>query len=197
LNLFSRKNPLYLALVHYPVVNRNHEMIASAITNLDLHDLARLACTYDLPACYIVTPLTDQQDLARQLISHWCDGVGKELHPHRGQALERLRIVDDIHRARQEILEGWGRPPLVWATSAQHQTPVLSHHSARQQLQAASGLQPILLLLGTAWGLVSTALDGADAVLEAIPGRAGYNHLSVRCAAAILVDRLFSNEEAH
>jgi hypothetical protein len=178
------------------VVNRNHEVIASAITNLDLHDLARLACTYDLPACYIVTPLMDQQDLARQLISHWCEGVGKELHPHRKQALERLRLVDDVDRARREILAEWGKPPLLWATSAQQQGPVLNHRSARRQLQAASGLQPILLLLGTAWGLASTLAAEADAVLEAIPGRAGYNHLSVRCAAAILVDRLCGDEDA-
>ncbi len=60
-------NPLlYLALVHYPVLNRRGEEIASAVTNLDLHDLARLACTYELPACYVVTPLQDQQDLVRR-----------------------------------------------------------------------------------------------------------------------------------
>jgi hypothetical protein len=30
-----------VALVHYPVVNRNGETIGSAVTNLDLHDIAR------------------------------------------------------------------------------------------------------------------------------------------------------------
>jgi len=56
---------LYVALVHYPVLNRKGEIIASALTNLDLHDLARTARTYNIPSCYIVTPLKDQQALAR------------------------------------------------------------------------------------------------------------------------------------
>ncbi|MBT8351253.1 MAG: RNA methyltransferase, partial [Deltaproteobacteria bacterium] len=37
---------LYVALVHYPVVNKNGDVIASAVTNLDLHDIARAAKTY-------------------------------------------------------------------------------------------------------------------------------------------------------
>jgi hypothetical protein len=174
------------------VVNRNQEVIASAITNLDLHDLARLTCTYDLPACYVVTPLRDQQDLAHQLIAHWCNGVGKRLHPHRGQALERLRIVDDLPRVLQGIQAEWGAPPVVWASSAQPQPAALCHGEARRQLQgAASGASsPRLLLLGTAWGLAPKVLAGVDAVVAAIPGCSGYNHLSVRCAAAVLVDRL-------
>ena len=48
---------LFLALIHYPVLNRMGDIIASAITNLDLHDLARSCRTYGVPACYIVTPL--------------------------------------------------------------------------------------------------------------------------------------------
>ena len=37
---------LYLALVHYPVVNRRGEVIVSALINLDLHDIARAAKTF-------------------------------------------------------------------------------------------------------------------------------------------------------
>jgi hypothetical protein len=179
-------------------VNRNHEVIASAVTNLDLHDLARLTCTYDLPACYIVTPLKDQQDLVRQLIAHWCTGVGKQLHPQRGQALERLRLVDDISQVLQGIRAEWGESPVVWASSAQAQPSALSHGEARRQLQHAAfgSSSPRLLLLGTAWGLAPKVLAGVDAVVAAIPGFSGYNHLSVRCAAAILVDRLLDSERA-
>jgi hypothetical protein len=180
-----------MALVHYPVVNRNSEVIASAITNLDLHDLARLGRTYDMPGCYIVTPLKDQQSLAKRLIAHWCEGVGKELHPARCEALRCLRVVDDIARVRQDIYREWGEEPTVWATTASRQAAALPYREARRQL---SEPRPKLILLGTAWGLAPSLLLETDAVLETIRWEGAYNHLSVRCAAAILVDRLLGSE---
>lgn len=178
------------------MVNRHHEVIASAITNLDLHDLARLARTYGLPGCFVITPLQDQQVLAKQLISHWCEGIGRELHPHRWQALELLRIVDDIGIAQATITAEVGDMPLLWATSAHPASSTLSHRQARQLLRASAprDAAAYLLLLGTAWGLTPSVLAACDAVLEPICGGSGYNHLSVRCAAAILVDRLLGPE---
>jgi hypothetical protein len=44
----------------------------------------------------------------------------------------------------------------------------------------------------TGYGLADTVLEQADALLEPIRGRDGYNHLSVRSAAAILFDRLLA-----
>jgi hypothetical protein len=184
--------PLYIALVHYPVVNRKGDVIASAVTNLDLHDMARSACTYEVPACFIVTPLKDQQALTGRLIGHWCEGVGKQLHPDRGRALERLRMVDSIADARNEIRAQWGKPPIVWATTARERPGALTHGEARNHLVQRGS--PFLLLFGTAWGLDESVLEEADAVLEGIRGINGYNHLSVRCAAAILMDRLLRRE---
>lgn len=177
-----------MALVHYPVVNRKGETIASAITNMDLHDMARTSRTYAVPACYIVTPLRDQQALSRRLLDHWCKGIGKELHPDREEALKHLRIADDIDAVKEEIHGEWGEAPLVWATTAREQPGALTHRQARRRLMNAR--RPCLLLFGTAWGLAPVVLSEADAILHAIPGRGGYNHLSVRCAAAILMDRL-------
>ncbi|MGV8074652.1 MAG: RNA methyltransferase [Syntrophobacteraceae bacterium] len=188
----DRNPPLYVALVHYPVVNRKGDVIASAVTNLDLHDFARTSCTYDVPACFIVTPLEDQKVLAGKLLRHWCEGLGRELHPDRGQALDRLRVVDSIADAGDEIRAQCGKPPILWATTARRYSGALGHREAVQQL--AQGSSPILLLFGTAWGLAASVLEEADAVLEGIRGLNGYNHLSVRCAAAILMDRLLYGE---
>jgi hypothetical protein len=172
-------------------LNRKGETIASAITNLDLHDLARAARTYEIPACFIVTPLKDQQVLANRLLGHWCEGVGKELHSDREEALRRLRVVDSIEVAKSEIEASCGQSPTVWATSARELSGALAHRRARQWLaDAIQTGSPCLLLLGTGWGLAPSVLDEADAVLESIRGIDGYNHLSVRCAAAILMDRL-------
>jgi hypothetical protein len=179
---------LFLALIHYPVVNRRGETIASAITNLDLHDMARSASTYNVPACYVVTPLKDQQALAGDLLRHWCEGVGFELNPERGNALKRLKIVESLEAAREDIRREYGSVPMVWATSARELKGALSHGLARKALQ--DGSHPFLLLFGTAWGLAEGVLKDADAVLRPILGVEGYNHLSVRCAAAILLDRL-------
>lgn len=178
--------------MHYPVLNRNGEIIASAVTNLDLHDLARASCTYDVPACYIVSPLEDQQRLAARLIGHWRERVGKELHPDRDLALRRLRLVEDIAAARDHIEAACGRSPLLWATTARIDAQSLSHRKARRVLAESS--RPILLLLGTGWGLAPSVMGEVDAILEAIRGIDGYNHLSVRCAAAILLDRLLAAE---
>jgi hypothetical protein len=181
-----------MALVHFPVLNRKGEIIASAMTNLDLHDLGRLAATYAIAACYVVTPLEDQQELMRRLIDHWCLGIGRELHPDRHEALKRLHIVNDLDAAKRDIEAFSGRRVTVWATSARDQAGALPHRQARGLL--AHSDQPHLLLFGTGWGLAPSLLDEVDATLEAISGPQGYNHLSVRCAAAIIIDRLLSGE---
>jgi hypothetical protein len=188
----KEKVPLYLALVHYPVLNRKGEIIASAFTNLDLHDMARAARTYEIPACYIVTPLQDQQVLIKRLFDHWCQGVGKDLHPDREEALKRLKIVDDIAAVKEDIRSECGESPLVWATTAKELSGALTHRQARRRL--ANAPRPYLLLFGTGWGLAPAVMREADAVLGAIKGRGDYNHLSVRCAAAILMDRLLHTD---
>jgi len=73
---------LYVALTHYPVVNKNGNVIASALTNLDLHDISRAAKTYGLKSFFVVTPLEDQKELAERIISHWTDGFGSAFNPH-------------------------------------------------------------------------------------------------------------------
>ncbi|MFP5212887.1 MAG: RNA methyltransferase [Acidobacteriota bacterium] len=181
-----------MALVHYPVLNKRGETIPSAITNLDLHDLARLACTFDLPACYMVTPLKDQQQLSEKLLSHWRERVGKELHPDRERALRRLRVVDSIEAAREDIRERSGTLPKVWATTAREEPGAISISEARRRILDSDS--PRLLLLGTGWGLAPSVIEGADAILEPIRGFSGYNHLSVRCAAAIILDRLLCTD---
>ena len=186
---------LFLALVHYPVLNRIGETIASAITNLDLHDLARSCCTYSVPACYIVTPLRDQQALANRLTAHWIEGKGGEILPDRREALKLLRVVGSLSSAIEDIVQKTGRTPVLWATTAQAGEGALCHCDARAQIERENG--PFLLLFGTGWGLAPQVFDEVDAVLEPIPGVNGYNHLSVRSAVSILLDRLLGRGGPH
>ncbi len=54
---------------------------------------------------------------------------------------------------------------------------------------------PLFLLFGTGWGLTQEVKDSSDYVLAPIEGK-GYNHLSVRSAVAIILDRLLGERNA-
>ena len=46
---------VYLALVHYPVYNKRMDVVATAVTNLDVHDIARSSCTYGIAHLFTQT----------------------------------------------------------------------------------------------------------------------------------------------
>jgi hypothetical protein len=50
---------------------------------------------------------------------------------------------------------------------------------------------PVLLLFGTGWGLADSMIPEVSRVLTPIRGAPPWNHLSVRSAVAIVLDRLF------
>jgi hypothetical protein len=52
---------------------------------------------------------------------------------------------------------------------------------------------PVVLAFGTAWGLSDAFMDAADYILDPLAGEGAYNHLSVRSAVAIILDRLMGN----
>lgn len=179
---------LYLALIHYPVMNKRGERIASAVTNLDLHDIARAARTYGVRGYYVVTPLDDQQGLVRQLLHHWDQGAGAAYNPDRHQALSVVRLKGSLAEAITDIREESGRTPLRIATCARAERATVGYARLRRHLQ--TGDPPVLICLGTAWGLCPDFIEGADGLLSPIQGAGDYNHLSVRSAAAIILDRL-------
>jgi hypothetical protein len=69
-------NNYYIALLHYPVYNKNKVVVTTAIANMDIHDISRAAKTYGAKRFYIVTPLKAQQLLVGKLLHHWQDGYG-------------------------------------------------------------------------------------------------------------------------
>ena len=181
---------VYVALIHHPVVNKRGECIASAVTNLDLHDIARAVKTYDGKGFYVATPLTDQQALVEKIVSHWTTGVGGTHHPKRKSALELIRVADTLGAVCEDIGCREGIPPKTVATSAKRRGESLSFAGLRDMIE---GDVPVLLVLGTAWGLAEEIMQQADYTLAPIDSRADYNHLSVRSAASIMLDRLLGN----
>lgn len=185
---------LDLVLLHYPVLNRNGEIIGSAVTNLDLHDIARAAKTFGAGMFYIVTPFVDQQELFAELLEHWLTGPGSRANAKRGEALALVRICSTLADVAAEI-EAEGHPrPVVLATSAREVPGRQFWPVARVRRQLEEGGR-FLMLFGTAWGLAPEVLETADGILPPIAGRDEYNHLSVRSAVAIFLDRLLGSRD--
>lgn len=180
-----------LALVHHPVVNKNGETIAAAVTALDLHDISRAARTYGVGPFYVVTPLEDQQRLVTSIADHWLTGVGSKYNPDRKEALELIRLTASLTQARQDLKRATGSDPQTVVTSARMAGCDLNYAGLRRL--AASG-RPTLLVFGTAWGLAPEIMQQADYRLAPITGGGDYNHLAVRSAVAIILDRLIGDE---
>ncbi len=179
---------VFLALVHYPVINRQGERICSAITNLDIHDIARTCTTYGTSGFFVVTPSSEQKALAKRVVKHWVTGVGGQFNPDRKRAFQQIRVVDSIAEAIKAT--GYPREKMaVFATSAR-KAPECTCWKNLQKIVYNSEFECILLLFGTASGLHEECFEECKGVICPIYGPTDYNHLSVRSAVAITLDRI-------
>ena len=80
------------------------------------------------------------------------------------------------------------KKPKIIATSAKPGEKRIDSRKLKVEIREAKA--PYLILFGTGWGMTEELLARADAILEPINGEGGYNHLSVRSATAIILDRL-------
>lgn len=177
-----------IVLLHYPVRDRGGNEITTAITNLDLHDMSRSSRTYGLEAMYAVHPIEAQRELAERVRDHWLSGSGSRRIPDRSPAMELLRVVP----ALEDVFAAYGgRSEVeVWTTSARDRDENLSYAGARERMQSEG--KPVLLVFGTGWGLAPAIEADADVKIEPIKAllETGFNHLSVRAACAITLDRV-------
>jgi len=180
-----------VALVHYPVYNKKREIIGSAVTNLDIHDIARAGRTFGVDTYYIVTPYQDQQKLVEEIIGHWQQGHGATYNSDRKEALASVEICDDLQGLYKRVAVK-GQKPLLIGTSAHDHEKKISYRVLRSEIFAG---RSVLLLFGTAWGLADEVVMELDAMLPPISGFGGYRHLSVRSAVAVVLDRLLGRCE--
>jgi len=180
---------LYLALVHSPVVNRNGKAIGSALTTIDLHDIARASMTFGVKGFYVVTPFEDQQALTHKIIEHWTKGIGGVINPGRKDALELIRVASSFEDACADIKQENKSPLVTIGTSAKEYGDSVSILEFKGQLNKEN---PHILAFGTAWGLSQGFIDNCDTILEPIKGKGDFNHLSVRSAVSIYLDRIFN-----
>jgi hypothetical protein len=179
---------IYLALLHYPVYDKDHKVVTTSITNMDIHDIARSARTYGVKRYFVVTPVRTLRALAEKIIDHWQHGYGSVYNETRKDALALVSLTDDLEGAVRAIQQETGERPQMVATSARSGARRTTFAEMKRRVEEAG--PPLLLVLGTGWGLTDEVLERADDILEPIRGVGEYNHLSVRAAAAILLDRL-------
>lgn len=178
---------IYIGLVHYPVLNQHGQEIVTSITNLDIHDIARLVKTYCLGGYFIIQPLPKQYEMTNELIDYWKYGGGSLYNPQRKEAVSLVETFYNIEEGIEKIKAKENIQPYVIATSAVRKNHSISYDEIRKKI-ACGGVY--FLLFGTGWGLSENIISSADYVLEPIIGIKGYNHLSVRSAASIIIDRI-------
>jgi hypothetical protein len=180
----------YLGLIHYPIKNKRGDIVTTSVTNLDIHDIARSCRTFGMKNYFIVTPIQKQHELLGKILGHWEQDKANDYNPDRHDALSFIQLQESFQSACEQIKKQEGEYPLVCVTGANFK----SHHGTENDLIAKleQTRKPLFLLFGTGWGLADELVDSADFMLDPIFGIAedGYNHLSVRSAVAIYMDRI-------
>lgn len=179
---------LNVALMHYPMRDKQGDTVTTAVTNLDLHDISRSSRTYGAEAFYVVTPVEAQREIAGRVIKHWMEGFGLTYNPNRSDAFSRTELKSSLLEALAEIEKRHHERPLIIATTARADKSTIT----TAELGVIAEQRPVLVLFGTGWGFTDDVLLLADYVLESIEGASDFNHLSVRAAVAILLDRITS-----
>lgn len=184
---------LSFCLLHYPVLLEEKKCGTSSLTNLDVHDIARISRSYGMGPFYVVTPLEDQLRLLEAILRHWSAGAGGRARSDRSRALSLVRGASSLEEAVTLAEARAGVRPRLVATSAawpgkKRAAPPLVPPEVREWCREG----PVLLCLGTARGLAPEVIARCDGRLRPLRFL-GDNHLSVRSAAAILADRILGD----
>lgn len=185
----SKTSLISIALMHYLIKNRDGDASFTSITNLDIHDIARLSRTFDISKYYVVSPVESQQIHANNVVKHWTEGFGSTYNVDRKNAIELVSVMDTIENVIDDVRQNFDKEPIIVGTAAQ----IISNKTIDYSFLCDKMLSadcPIVLVFGTGWGLHEEAVNKCDFFLEPIEGAGDYNHLSVRSAVTIVVDRL-------
>jgi len=185
----SNKNfSLNVALLHDGMVDKTGRLVTTSVTLIDVHDISRSSRTYGAEALFVAHPSQTIRALVRTIKKHWDGDFGSTYNPNRQDALGILDIVTDLDEAIMKIEQRSGKLPKIIATSARDGDDRISY-TAMQEIFSSEG-GSYLLIFGTGWGMGTELMERADYVLNPINGPSNYNHLSVRAACAIILDRL-------
>jgi tRNA (guanine37-N1)-methyltransferase len=108
--------------------------------------------------------------------------------------MARVEVVASLADAEAAVEAREGRAPALMATdAAEGRGRGITYAGARDLIAAG---KVVMVLFGTAWGLDREVIERAQWTLPPIAGNREYNHLSVRGAAAVILDRLVGEHGA-
>ena len=99
------REKVFLGLVHYPVYNKNKDVVATSVTNFDIHDISRTCRTYDISKYFIITPVDAQQELTARILGFWQEGDGIDFNKDRNEAFENTLLASSIEESVKKIEE--------------------------------------------------------------------------------------------
>lgn len=183
------RRPVHVALIHWPVHDSTGAIVATNVTNFDIHDIARASRTYGVEKYFIVNRMKEQLSFVARVLDHWRVKTGSKYNPKRKTALDMVELKETL----EQVIESFPERPMVISTSAKDRgIPRLSFKQLREEIWDSGSTQPILLVFGTGFGLAQSVFDQCDGLLEPMKGAShdDYRHLSVRSAVSICLDRL-------
>ncbi len=178
---------IYVALIHFPVYNKKKEIVATATTNMDIHDISRVAKTYSIKKYFIVTPVEGQKQYINRIIKHWREGYGYQYNNNRAKALSITYVTESMESCLSEIKNATSKEVVTVGTSASGSRDNIITVSALKKILETKAL---LLVFGTGWGLTENIIKQFNYMLEPIYGIDNFNHLPVRSAVSITLDRI-------
>ena len=184
-NILKVSQNLHVGLMHYPMRDKEGDIVATALTNMDLHDISRTCKTFNVEKFYIINPVESQRNIAKRIVKHWKEGFGSTYNENRRQAFELVDIKESLMEVIKDIEEKMGEKPLIIATTARRRKKHIDINTFFDKLQRPN------ILFGTGWGFTDDFLNSVDYILKPVEGIEGFNHLSVRSAVAIILDRIY------
>jgi len=181
--------PYFLVLLHHPVYDKNGRVVTTAVANMDVHDIARASRTYGVQRYYIVTPLEAQIILVEKILAHWQEGYGAVFNPSRREAFQRVCVKKSLEDVLADVAGQSGKSVRLVVTGAGLSDDAITSETLKSLILREE--DSFVLIFGTGSGLAAEVLNRADYRLLAVKGVSGYNHLSVRSAVSIILDRLW------
>ncbi|MGB9694549.1 MAG: RNA methyltransferase [Caldisericaceae bacterium] len=180
---------LYIILLHYPVYNKNKEIVATSIVTHDIHDISRASKTFGVKTFYVVQPLENERKMVERILQFWST-KGKDYNPNRLEAVSVLSLKESLKDVIDEISASEKTKPVLIGTSAQDQGK--NQITFKETAELLSHQKPVAIVFGTGWGIAPEAKAQLEFFLPPINGLGEFNHLSVRSAASIVLDRIIS-----
>ncbi len=171
-------------------MDKDGRIIVTSFTTMDLHDIARPARAYEINRYYIVQPIDAQRIVIKRQINYWLSEEGRQANPTRYEIVKLVRLAYTLDEVIEDIEKERGSRPVLVGTDARTYPNTVKYSELAREIEKRD--RDWLILFGTGYGIPPDLMNTFDYILEPVYGAGDWNHLSVRNAVAIILDRLFS-----